>query len=278
MDFIDLHIHSTASDGSLDPYELVQTALEKGLYAFALTDLDTVEGIPYVMEAAEGYPVHVIPGIEISTSYLGNEVHVLGYNIDWNNEFLLETLESVDRLRYERLLQICDLLSEHRIHVTIQEIFDNAESRVITRADIAKVMVIKKYVSSSEEAYDKYLGRDKPCYIPKFKLDIEDAVKLIHFAGGVCSLAYPAKYHMTDEEFIVMFRYLKRLGFKCIEAVFSDHTARDEKRFRDLAEFVGLGITGGTGFSCKALPDVSMGTGRGNLMIPAALLENLGLK
>ncbi len=277
MEFVDLHVHSIASNGSCQPYELVDMALEKGLYAFALTDMDTVEGIPYALEAAEDQPVHVIPGIEISASYQGREIHLLGYNIDWQNDLLTDTLEQVSRLRTERIMKMCDLLGEHRIRISLEELYEFTGRPVITRNDIAELMVKKRYVRSTDEAFEKYIGADCSCYLPRFKLDIEDAVKLIRYAGGVCSVAHPVYYDMTDDEFIDMFRYLKRLGVRCIEAIHSDNSKEDAERFTGLAEYVGMSITGGSDFHGDSRPDVFMGTGKGDLMIPRSLLTGIGL-
>ena len=277
MDFIDLHIHTTASDGSSTPVEVVDEALETGLYAIAITDHDTVAAVPYAIEAARGFPLKVISGVEISAQCGTRELHVLGYNIDYENQLLVNTLSDVAALRYERNEKMCELLRKEGIKITLDDLYEHSHSHVVTRADMARYLVDKRYVTSESEAYGKYIGTDAPCYIPRFKLDIFDVYKLIRHAGGVASLAHPVQYRMTDDEYSELFHFLKRLGFSCIEAIHSDNGPNDEIRFTELAVSNGLKITGGSDYHGDLKPDIRIGTGKGSLMVPKSVLANIGI-
>ena len=275
-DGIDLHVHTTASDGSLSPAEVVEAALEKGLTAISVTDHDTVEGVPYAVKAASGYPLKVIPGVEISASYHGKEIHVLGYNIDVSNDLLNETLKEVARLRDERIGKMCALLREHGVDITIEELHEASESHLLTRGNIGHFLINNGYAKDMQEAFEKYIGTRSSCYIPRFKLDVEDTVKIIKYAKGICSLAHPVQYRLTDRQYAELFKDLKALGFSCIEAIHSDNKPGDDIRFKNLAASAGLLITGGSDFHGRSKPDISIGTGRGNIMVPSSILDNIG--
>ncbi len=277
MDFIDLHIHTTASDGSLSPKEVVHKALEIGLYAMAITDHDTVSAVAPAMHAAEGLPLHVISGVEISSHWMGKEIHILGYNFDHENEFLVDTLSDLAILRYERNEKMCELLRQNGIDITMRELQEKSHCSVINRVVMGRLMVEKGYVQDIHEAFSKYLGGNCPCYIPKFTISAEDAYKLITYAGGVCSLAHPVQYKLTDDGYIQLFKFIKDIGFKCIEAFHSDNKPGDTERFSSLASSVGLGITGGSDFHGLSKPDIFIGTGKGNIMVPKNLLKNIGI-
>ena len=277
MEFVDLHVHSTASDGSLDPIEIVEEALELGLYAIAITDHDTVAGVPYAIEAAKGTPLNIIPGVEISTTYNGREIHVLGYNIDIENKLLNETLDGVAQLHLERNDKMCQLMREHGVDISLEKLYENSHSRLLTRGNMGHYLIEHGYAADMAEAFEKYIGINSDCYIPKFKLSLDDVYKVITYAGGICSLAHPVQYHLDDEGYKRLFLDLKSLGFGCVEAIHSDNEPGDQKRFTDLAESLGLSITGGSDFHGLSKPDICIGTGKGNLMIPKSILKNIGI-
>jgi len=276
--FIDLHVHSIVSDGSYYPQELVYLALEKGLKYIALTDNDSVEGIPYAQEAAKGTPLTVIPGVEIAAVYNGHEIHVLGLFIDHENSFLKTTLASIASMRYDRNSKICELLQKEGFDISMPKLFAHYNSRNMTRATISSYLINKGYADSAKEIFEKYLGPDGSCYIPKFRLSLEDTAKLLHFAGGVSAIAHPVLYDMTDDEYIDLFTHAKRLGIGGIEAIHSYNTFEDELKFRDMAFELRMFITGGSDFYGDLRPDIDLGTGCGNLMIPESLLRQLPIR
>ena len=279
MDFIDLHIHTTASDGTCTPSEVVEMALEKGLYAIAVTDHDTVSGVNEAIGAASGRPLRVVPGVEISSVYNDQEVHVLGLNIDHHNNFLLRTLKHVEEIRTERNEKMCALLREQGFDITLEELSCKASNTTITRGDMGRLMVSKGYVRNINEAFSMYLSAEAvhSCYVPRFKMPLEDVSKLIAFAGGTCSIAHPVQYKLSIEQYRKMFRAARRFGIGCVEAIHSDNGVNDEEKFTSLAREEGLKITGGSDFHGQSKPGISIGTGRGNIMVPKALLRNIGI-
>ena len=278
MDFVDLHIHTTASDGSMSPSRIVEMALEKGLYAIAITDHDTVDGVAEAVDAARGTPLKVIPGVEISANYNGRDVHVLGLNLDWENPFLVSALKQVEDMRRSRNEGICSLLREHGINITAEECYARTGNNCLTRGSIARLMIEKGYVETIQEAFEKYLSSSAPCYVPRFKMPLDDTYKLISYCGGICSLAHPVQYKMSDDEYRTLFLTLKQKGFSCIEAIHSDNGPFDQEKFTRLANECGLKITGGSDFHGASKPDVQIGTGRANIMVPKEILANIGIK
>ena len=284
---VDLHVHSSCSDGTLSPRELVDYATEKNLAAFALTDHDTVDGLDEAIQYAAGLSaeqgnIEVIPGIELSTEYQGADIHVVGLYIDHNNrDFQGKLREFVDS-RTTRNQKMCGLLTQAGVPVTYEELQAAYPDAVITRAHYAGYMLEKGYVKSRQEAFDRYVGDHAPCYIPREKITPAQAVQLILQAGGAPVLAHPILYHMSDERLDTLVQELKEAGLMGIEAVYSTYTAADERRIRALAEKYGLFISGGSDFHGANKPGLDLGTGYGRLFVPEELLtvikKTLGIK
>lgn len=275
MGYIDLHVHSTESDGSYTPSEIVKYACEKGLKAIALTDHDTVNGIAEAMRAADYLPIKVYPGLELSTLYGDSEIHVLAYFIDYNNSALRTKLRGIKAASFDRNEKMCALLRRQGIDITMAKLSDSYHSAVMTRHHIARYLLANGYVSSISEAFDKYIGVTCPCFIPRYKPQFEEALRLIYSAGGTAVIAHPVKYDFTDDEYMDLFSYARALGVKGIEAIYSENTYRDEMKFRAMAKELGMVITGGTDFHGITKPDIDLGTGRGNLMISESILQDL---
>lgn len=276
---IDLHVHSTRSDGTYTPSQLVDYAMEKGLAAFALTDHDTVDGLEEAVSYAEklSSPLvpQVIPGIEFSTEYQGHDVHILGYYIDYYQEsFRCKLQEFVDSrtLRNEKM---CRLLQEAGIPVTYEKLLEEFPDSVITRAHYAKYLFSHGYVSGMKEAFDRYVGDHSPCYVPREKVTPAQAVRLILEAGGVPVLAHPILYHMSDARLGALTGELKEAGLAGIEAIYSTYKDCEERQIRGLARKYGLLITGGSDFHGANKPGLDLGTGCGKLFVPCTLLEDL---
>ncbi|MGI6071945.1 MAG: PHP domain-containing protein [Lachnospiraceae bacterium] len=277
MSFIDLHIHTNASDGSCAPEEIVFEALEIGLSAIAITDHDSVDGVYPAIKAARGYPIMVIPGVEITTVFNGRNIHLLGLNIDYTDYTLVSALTETAKIRHDRNEKMCQLLNEHGVDISLDALYRNLGSRVITRSNIAQYLLDNGYVKDKMEAFDKYIGNKSCCYVPKYKLPLETACALILGAKGVCSIAHPVQYKMTEDEYLELFLEAKKMGIQCVEAIHSDNSPEDDIMFRELAKRAGMLITGGSDYHGIFKPDISLGTGRGNLMIPASLLKNIGI-
>ncbi|MCR5716738.1 MAG: PHP domain-containing protein [Lachnospiraceae bacterium] len=273
---IDLHTHSNKSDGSLTPTELIGRALEKKISAIALTDHDTVDGVPEALEAGKGQPIEVIPGIELSTEYHGREVHVVGLYIDYRNEAFLAQCNEFKESRTTRNHRMCDKLrTEAGMDITFEKLQAAYPESVITRAHYARYMLAKGYIKSLPEAFDRYIGEGRPYFIPRAKITPMEAVEIILSVGGIPILAHPILYHMSDEMLETLTREMKEVGLIGIEAIYSTYSAGEEREIRALAKKLDLAISGGSDFHGAAKPKLDLGTGFGKLYVPEEVLVHL---
>ena len=278
MNIVDLHVHSTKSDGSYTPSELVTYALEKGLTAFALTDHDTTDGIDEALKAAEGKPIEVIPGIEFSSEYEGKDIHIVGLYIDYQSDFFKRRLVNFVNGRIIRNKEMCRRLTEHGMPVTYEELTSEFPDSVITRSHYAKYLLNHGYTKSLKEAFDRYIGDNCPCFVPRKKITPMRAVEIILKAGGIPILAHPILYHMSDARLEKLVATLKDMGLLGIEAVYSTYSPSEEKQMRTLAAKYDLCISGGSDFHGNAKPGLDLATGYGKLFIPEEILINLKKK
>jgi predicted metal-dependent phosphoesterase TrpH len=198
MSLVDVHLHSTFSDGIYTPTQLVEQALAAKLTVIALTDHDTLNGVPEFFAAGHKAGLQVIPGVELGSQDEEASVHILGYGVRSDNEPLLTNMLRLRQARETRLQKILGKLKEHGILVQVEEC--DPKNRAVGRPHVAKAMVAKGYVQGVQEAFDKYLGRGKSCYVPQPKLTPLEAVHLIHGAGGLAVLAHPEE--VGDRELI----------------------------------------------------------------------------
>ena len=278
MNIVDLHVHSTKSDGSYTPSELVTYALEKGLTAFALTDHDTTDGIDEALKAAEGKPIEVIPGIEFSSEYEGKDIHIVGLYIDYQSDFFKRRLVNFVNGRIIRNKEMCRRLTEHGMPVTYEELTSEFPDSVITRSHYAKYLLNHGYTKSLKEAFDRYIGDNCPCFVPRKKITPMRAVEIILKAGGIPILAHPILYHMSDARLEKLVATLKDMGLLGIEAVYSTYSPSEERQMRTLAAKYDLCISGGSDFHGNAKPGLDLATGYGKLFIPEEILINLKKK
>ena len=283
---IDLHVHSSCSDGTLSPSELVECAVNKGLAAFALTDHDTVDGLDEAMECAarpalrhtpsgDGAPLEVVPGIELSTEYQGADIHIVGLYIDHKDTAFQRQLQKFVDSRVERNRKMCGLLRQAGISITYEELLASYPDCVITRAHYARYLLEKGYVKSRQEAFDRYVGDHAPCFVPREKITPAQAVALILQAGGAPVLAHPILYRMSDARLETLVKSLKESGLMGIEAIYSTYSPADERQIRSLAAKYDLLLSGGSDFHGANKPDIDMGSGLGNLYVPRELLTNI---
>lgn len=265
---IDLHVHSTCSDGTMPPGQLVDYALEKGLSAFALTDHDTIDGIAVSMEAASGTPLEIIPGIELSTNYRGKDIHILGLGINFSDAWFQEELHRFQDSRNLRNEQIIERLNARSVDISLEQMSDHFPESVWTRAHFACYLRDEGYVSSLREAFDRYIGDRAPCFVPREKVTPFQAIELIHSAGGYASLAHPLLYGLSKTELDKLAAHLADAGIDALEAIYSTNRWTDESEMRRLARKYELKITGGSDFHGDNKPHIDLGTGRGNLSIP----------
>lgn len=271
--YIDLHVHSNASDGSMTPSEVVKLADDAGLYAFALTDHDCVNGLEESMSAAEHYEVKVIPGIEITASYHGEDAHILGLNIDYRNQALIDSCNHLQNVRNERNRKITNLMNANGFAIDADRFFEEHAHTSITRMHYARYLLEHGYVSDANEAFHKYLNPGGVLYVPREKIVPQDAIALIHAAGGHAVLAHPVLYKWSRCCLMDCLKELKAMGIEGIEAIYSRNTPVHEKTLKEAAKELGLFITGGSDFHGINKPDIQIGTGCGNLQIPKELLS-----
>ncbi len=274
---IDLHVHSNYSDGTCSPSQLVQLALEKSLRAFALTDHDTTDGIFEAINAARNTELEVIPGIEFSTTYDKKDIHILGLGIQYENDDFQSALKRFRCSRNIRNLQIIEKLQEHGIDISYDKILKEYpdSASVWTRAHFARYLLEHGYVSSRNEAFDRYLGDRACCFVPRPKASPFEVISIIHQAGGYAVLAHPLLYGFSDKNLEILVSKCKESGIDGIEAVYSRNTPSNESQMRQLARKFGLKITGGSDFHGENKPDIDLGVGKGNLRIPYELWEHL---
>lgn len=282
MKYIDLHVHSTCSDGTLTPEELVLRGIRNDLVAFALTDHDTVDGVDRAIQKANELENHiqVIPGVELSCQYEVSsthnvEIHILGYRIDHHNETLVSKLEQVAEERDNRNKKMCKNLHDAGYPISYEELTRKFGNMIITRAHFAKLLLENGGVPSMEHAFKTCLAIDSPYFVNREYLTPKGAVELIQNAGGIPVLAHPLLYKMSVSEIRAMLDTLKGYGIRGIEAIYSRNHGTDEAFVRKLAGEYELFITGGSDFHGDNKPDIEMGIGTGNLRVPVMLLENL---
>lgn len=238
----DLHIHTTCSDGSYSPREIVQRAKEVGLSTIAITDHDTLAGVAEAIEAGEACGMDVIPGVEISTRWQQKSVDILGYNL--THYLTLHNNLSVYReARVDRAKQIIDRFCELGFPLTIEDVLPFSQGGVIARPHIAQAIVQKGYVSSVQEVFDHYLADGKPASVAKKELSVAEGVELIHQAGGVAILAHPI--YLENRK---MIEEILQQGLDGIEVWHRSHSAGDVRLFREIATEHHLLVTGGSDF------------------------------
>lgn len=272
---IDLHTHSTASDGSMSPAEIVRQAKEIGLSAVALTDHDTVDGVGEALEEGGRIGIQVIPGIEISVDYKP-EMHILGYFMDQSRYTgIRKELELTIRGREERNKKIINRLNTLGVDITEEEVKSAAPGDITGRPHIAKVLVSKGYVKTVDEAFDKYLCREGLAYFKRFELKPADGIKAIRNAGGLPVLAHPIFLRKNYSEMDKLLAELKQYGLAGIEAYYSENSKEDTGNMLRLAIKHDLLVTGGSDFHGTYKNGIALGSGRGNLKVPYELLEKL---
>jgi hypothetical protein len=272
---IDLHTHSTESDGTLTPQELMEHANEIGLAAIALTDHDCIHGIAKARPVAESLGLELVPGVELSTDYEGREVHILGYYIDENNhDFLARLHDFVDGrdIRNEKMVA---LLRKEGFDITMKGLYEKFPDSVITRAHFARYLVDNGFVKNRETVFAQYLGDNCRCYVPREKITPFEAVRLIHLGGGLAFFAHPVLCHMNHDKLRSFVRDLKAEGLDGMEAVYSMNTPGDESNMLGLAHEFGLLVSGGSDFHGANKPHIRLGSGKGNLQIPYDILVQI---
>jgi predicted metal-dependent phosphoesterase TrpH len=243
----DLHTHSNASDGDLSPEVLVAQAASIGLAAIALTDHDTLSGVPHALNSRRNQAIQVIAGVEISAEYEPGTLHLLGYFPAYPDGLEL-ALNEVQAARKKRIPKVIEKLNALGCILTEEDVMTEAGEAQIGRPHIAKALLKKGYVRSFDEAFDEYLGKGKKAYVPKEKMTGEKAISLIIRYGGLPVLAHPYTLSLSTKEMEAFIIGLKEAGLAGVEAYYPDHTPEQTARYASLASSLGLLVTGGTDF------------------------------
>lgn len=243
--FIDLHLHSYASDGNLSPAQIVCQAKKIGLRAIAIADHDTIDGLAKGMEAARQAEIEFIPAVELTTLYAGGETHILGYFIDLQNKPLLQRFIEAKTLREERIFQMTKRLASLGITVSYQRLKDRYS--FIERFQLALEMLEQGYVQTVDEAYQGYLNPGAPAYIPLQTITTEEAIALIKSSGGIAVLSHPGGFDLNAKRFSKKeIIYLKGKGLDGLEVYSIFHNQEKTEYFYNLARNLNLAISGGS--------------------------------
>lgn len=275
MSRIDLHLHTTFSDGSLPPTEVLALAEKAGVTALAITDHDIVEGLPEAMAAGARLGIEVIPGVEISSRFEDSELHILGYCMDWQDQEFNRRLAHLRACRHERNPLIVEKLNALGLALTYEEVRRLAGTGAVGRPHIARVLMEKGYVQSAKEAFDRYLADGRPAYVPRQLPEPAEAIAWIRAAKGVPVLAHPTWVRATEDGLLKLCEQLKAAGLMGIEVHYSTHKRAQTAAYLNIARRLDLLVTGGSDFHGVTKPDIEVGIGRGGLKVPDRLLEPL---
>ena len=277
MKLIDLHVHSTASDGSFTPAEVTALAREAGLTAIALTDHETVSGVGEALAAAGDSPLEVVPGVELSCLYKEKEIHILGLYIDHTDKVFLDFLDQAEIKRNSRNQLMLATFQKDGFPITMEDLVMGNPDTVVTRAHFARALVKKGCVSSVDQAFKKYLDPDRPYYRKREIITPAEAIQAIRNAGGFPVLAHPCLYRLGWMQTEELVRSLKELGLGGVECWHSSNYAEESSKLCRMADRYSLLPTGGSDFHGAAKPDIQIGSGRGNLRVSAEYLDAMKL-
>ena len=272
MVLIDLHTHSTCSDGTLKPDALVRAAKARKVSVLSLTDHDTTEGVPEFLAACRHTGVRGLPGIELSAD-APYTLHLLGYNITPGNGPLEKRLERLREHRKDRNLAICQRLRELGLDVALEEVEAEARGDVIARPHIARVLIRKGYVQDMAGAFRNYLADGAAAYIPRIRLSAEECIDLIRKSGGVAVLAHPGQMGMEEPDLKGVLGELKEMGLWGLECLSSHHRYEEIYSYLKLAGIMGLFTTAGTDFHGWNRPGIQLGIPVSEDFLPWARLQ-----
>ncbi len=274
MPAIDLHTHSTASDGTMSPTELVRAAQKAGLSAIALTDHDTIEGLPEALETGIKAGVEVIPGCELSVHTEIGVLHIVGLWVDPYSYSLKKSFKEIRARRSSRNEGMIANLQKLGMDITIEDL-QSEGSGTIGRPHMARIMVSRGYVHDFEDAFNNYLGKKGKAYIPKDNISAEDAFELLRSTDATPILAHPYLISKNEEILESEISRLKELGLEGIEVYYSSHTIEMTGFIKKMAKKYNLQASGGSDFHGYVKPDIKLGKGAGSLFVHNSVLDGL---
>lgn len=272
---IDLHTHSKASDGELEPEALIDLAIKNNITTLAITDHDTVDGIPKAIEYAKNKKITIIPGVELEATVSKGQMHILGLFIDYKNEKFLNTLRDIKNARKLRNDKFIEEFNKMGLTISIEELNEVSSGEIIGKPHFAKVFLKKGYIKAKEEAFDKYFNQPPLNKLKKNVNTPEEIVQLIKQANGIAVLAHPQTLKLTDKELLDTIKELKQYGLDGVECYHTEQTYDEMKKYQDIAHNLNLLITKGSDFHGPIVkPKNKLGTGYNNNIVIDENIEN----
>lgn len=256
---IDMHIHTTFSDGTYTPSNVIDLAHKTGLKAIAITDHDTIDGIQFAKQKAKDLNIELIEGIEFSCGYNSIEIHILGYFLDITNKDFLSLLDSLKKTRDKRNKELIKKLQSIGIKLCLDDVASVCGGNLITKAHFAKALVEKGYAKTTQDAFNIYLGKNKPAYISRDLIDYKQAIKYIKNTGGKAVLAHPYIYKLSEKELETLIKNLKENNIDGIECYYPSNTTNQTNHLLNLAKKYNLKITAGSDFHGDNRKEVTLG-------------------
>jgi hypothetical protein len=270
----DLHIHSVFSDGSMTPGEIVALAAQKGLQTISVTDHDTMAGTPEALESGKDAGVEIISGLELSALHNDTYLHILGYGMRWNDSFLTTGLSRLQNARDERNLKIVTALQDLGISINFEAVRKVSKIGQTGRPHIAKVLMAKGAVKSITEAFERYLKKGAPAYVPRFVYSAEEAIGMIKKAGGLAVLAHPVLIDPAMKHFPTILAELVAQGLDGVELFYPTQSSSIRNKIRQIADRYQLFYTGGSDYHGDIRPGSHLAGGK-KLRVPQSLIEIL---
>ncbi len=274
MSQVDLHTHSTASDGTYTPFELVRHATNRGLKAIALTDHDTTRGIKEALDAGSQLGLEVIPGCELSVEHQGL-MHIVGLWINPEAQVLKKALQELMAKRNNRNEIMLEKLQQAGLDITLQEVRNLAGEAAMGRPHIARVLMNKGIVSSMQQAFDQYIGPKGAAYIPKEKFTPEKAIAMLKSEQATVILAHPYSLGLQLDDLEKELVRLKQMGLDGMEVYYPEHGPEQTRNYAELCRKLDLLPSGGSDFHGAVKPEISLGKGRGKLNLPYSLVQTM---
>jgi len=272
---IDLHTHSTFSDGSLTPEELAELGARVGLKALALTDHDSTGGLARFDAACRKHGLAGVPGVEISAGVAKGTMHILGYYVDADQPALEDVLSRIRNGREIRNQEILQKLNQLGVDLSWEEVAAYAGEEVVGRPHFAQALLAKGAVTSKNDAFDRYLAKGKPAYADRFRLSPADSIASILGAGGIPVLSHPSTLELDAKGLREFMAELKEVGLEGIETYYSEHSSQQVAEYQALARDFRMLKTGGSDFHGDVNPAVRLGVGFGSLHVPDEVADDL---
>ena len=272
---VDLHLHSSASDGSDAPADVIKGAAGAGLTTVSLTDHDNLDGIAEARLAASEHGIDFIAGTELSVEWPHGSMHMLVYFLEPGAGPLQDRLSELQAGRHARNIEVVGVLNGLGIDISYDEILAEAGGRGVGRPHVAAVMVHKGYVATIQEAFDRYLGNGRPGYVERLRLDVDEAITLARASAAVPVVAHPHTIGVSAEDYDAAFSRLSDAGLMGVEAFYPEYSPQTRAHLAALADERGMVATGGSDYHGRFKPDIAIATGRGDLVVPDGVAENL---